>query len=297
MLDLLGNLVDRSLVILDDEGPADRYRLLESIKQYARARLDESGDGDAVLDRHLTHFADLARRLAPDLETGAQRAARPVLEREAENLRVALEHAATRPDPELLATLAFDLTLFWHQTAGFTQGDHWLGLAAARLADAGSAIAGRVLWARGYLNFYFGNFDEAYDLATAGLEAAERAGDPLGTARCLDLQADVTQLSTPMPAARILEVARERAEAAGDTLGGSGHRAEDRLLLPVRQPVRRGATVARPGGRRRLQRGQPVLRRMALQRARPAWPAGPVPPTGPTTPPARSRRRTSAANP
>ena len=216
VLDLLGNLVDRSLVILDDEGPDDRYRLLESIKQYARARLDESGDGDAVLDRHLTHFADLARRLAPDLETGAQRETRPVLEREAENLRVALEHAGDQADPERLGTLAFDLTLFWHQTAGFTQGDHWLGLAAARLADPAAAIAGRVLWARGYVNFYFGNFDEAYDFATAGLQAAERAADPLATARCLDLQADVTQLSTPMPAARILDVARERAEAAGD---------------------------------------------------------------------------------
>ena len=130
VLDLLGNLVDRSLVVLDDEGPADRYRLLESIKQFARARLDESGENDAVLDRHLTHFAGVARRLAPDLETGAQRDARPLLVREAENLRVALEHAADHDDPERLATVAFDLVLFWLQTAGFTQGDHWLELAA-----------------------------------------------------------------------------------------------------------------------------------------------------------------------
>ena len=146
VLDLLGNLVDRSLVVLDDEGPADRYRLLESIKQFARARLDESGENDAVLDRHLTHFAGVARRLAPDLETGAQRDARPVLAREAENLRVALEHAADRDDPERLATVAFDLVLFWLQTAGFTQGDHWLELAASGLAGSDSATLARVLW-------------------------------------------------------------------------------------------------------------------------------------------------------
>ena len=221
VLDLLGNLVDRSLVVLDDEGPVVRYRLLESIKQFARARLDESGENDALLDRHLTDFAALAHRLAPDLETGAQRAARPVLEREAENLRVALEHAGGLGDPERLGTLAFDLTLFWLQTAGFTQGDHWLDLAAAGLAGSDSSTLGRVLWGRAYVNFYFGNFDEAYDIATAGLEAAERAGDPLAAARCLDLQADVVQLSTPMAAAEILEVARQRADAAGDQWGAA----------------------------------------------------------------------------
>ena len=71
------------------------------------------------------------------------------------------------------------------------------------------------------MNFYFGNFDEAYDMATVGLEAAERAGDPLASARCLDLQADVMQLSTPMAAAEILEVARQRADAAGDRWGAA----------------------------------------------------------------------------
>ncbi len=221
VLDLLGSLVDRSLVVLDDEGPADRYRLLESIKQFARTRLDDSGETTAVLDRHLEHFAALARRLAPDLATGAQRDARPVLAREAENLRVALEHAAGHDDLERLATLAFDLTLFWHQTAGFAQGDHWLAQAAARLAGSDSPALSRLLWARGYLNFYFGNFDEAYDFATEGLAAGERVGEPLGTARCLDLQADVVQLSTPMVAAQTLEVAREQAEATGDDWGAA----------------------------------------------------------------------------
>src|SRR5207344_2648713 len=57
VLDVLGGLVDRSLVVLDDEGPADRYRLLESIKQFAHSRLEESGETAAVLDRHLAHFA------------------------------------------------------------------------------------------------------------------------------------------------------------------------------------------------------------------------------------------------
>ncbi len=219
VLALLGNLVDRSLVVLDDEGPIDRYRLLETIKQFSNVRLEDSGETNAVLDRHVDHFSAVAHRLAPLLETGEQRSARPVLQREVENLRVALEHAASIDDPELLATLAVDLTLFWFQTAAFGAGDHWLALAAERLANTEAVSLGRLLWSRGYLNFYFGNFELAYELAVAGLSASERAGDPLGTARCFDLQADIGQLSAPMAAADTLERALELSRAAGDNWG------------------------------------------------------------------------------
>ena len=66
------------------------------------------------------------RRLAPDLETGAQASSRAVLERENENLHVALAHAAHSDDPAVLADLAFDLVFYWFQTARFADGDQWL---------------------------------------------------------------------------------------------------------------------------------------------------------------------------
>ena len=82
VLELLSGLVDRSLVQLDDTGPHPRYRLLETISQFARARLIEVDEIGPVLDRHLDHFARLAARLAPELETGAQASSRAELERD-----------------------------------------------------------------------------------------------------------------------------------------------------------------------------------------------------------------------
>ena len=219
VLDLLGGLVDRSLVVLGEEASADRYRLLETIKQFSRARLEEAREVGAVLDHHLLHFAELAGRLAPDLETGAQRASRPMLERDGENLRVALVHASESEDPNVLAALAFDLVLFWFQTAQFNQGDHWLTLAAERLGDAPSALRARVLWGRGYLNYYFGNFELAYELAEAGLTAGRLAADPLSTARSFDLLADVGMLAAPLDAVEPLTEALVLARDAGDQWG------------------------------------------------------------------------------
>ena len=223
VLDLLGGLVDRSLVVMDDDGPSDRYRLLETIKQFARARLEESGETTAVLDRHLACFVDLAARLAPDLETGAQRASRPVLAREGENLRVALVHAATVADATVLGRLAWDLVQYWFQMSEFNQGDHWTGTAIERLrtdVEEEAALRARLLWGRGYLTFYFGgDFAMAIDLAAQGVAEAEACGDAFAIARCSDLSADLAQFSAPLASIPSLETALELSRTVGDRWG------------------------------------------------------------------------------
>jgi predicted ATPase/class 3 adenylate cyclase/DNA-binding CsgD family transcriptional regulator len=223
ILDLLGGLVDRSLVVLDDEGPTDRYRLLETIKQFARRRLEDATEMTAVLDRHLAYFADLAAVIAPDLETGAQRASRPVLEREAENLRVALVHADGDDDPTVLGRLAWSLVLYWFQTARFGEGDHWLATTVESLAGAtgdAAALRARLLWGRGYLNFYSGmDFALTTELAQAALAEGEACGDPLATARGTDLCADLAQFSAPLESIAALQHALELSRTEGDAWG------------------------------------------------------------------------------
>src|SRR5206468_11544415 len=56
VLDVLDALVTRSLVMADVRGERARYRLLETVRQYARERLDASGEGDRLRDRHLDWF-------------------------------------------------------------------------------------------------------------------------------------------------------------------------------------------------------------------------------------------------
>ena len=60
MLDQLTLLVDKSLVVADDGADGSRYRLLETVRQYAQEKLRESGEGDDVRARHRDHYTATA---------------------------------------------------------------------------------------------------------------------------------------------------------------------------------------------------------------------------------------------
>ena len=90
VLDALTLLVERSLVVVE-RGSATRYRLLETIRQYARDRLVESGETDAIRSRHLAFFLDLGQRAeremrGPEFTDWLQR-----LDTDADNLRLAID--------------------------------------------------------------------------------------------------------------------------------------------------------------------------------------------------------------
>ncbi|MFD4605224.1 BTAD domain-containing putative transcriptional regulator [Streptomyces sp. NPDC058464] len=112
-LDALGSLVDKSLVVAAPSGAEGmRYRLLETVAEYAAQRLDESGERAAAERAHLTYYRELARTNEPSLRGPGQRAAIARLQLEYENLRTALRHAiAVRDEGEALCLLH---SLFWY---------------------------------------------------------------------------------------------------------------------------------------------------------------------------------------
>ncbi|MFC8538857.1 BTAD domain-containing putative transcriptional regulator [Streptomyces sp. NPDC057249] len=129
---LLGSLVDKSLVVA---APADdgrmRYRLLETVGEYAAERLAESGERDAVAHRHQVFFRELARTTDPLLRGSGQLDAIRLLQREYENLRTALRHAvAARDEQEALCMV---LSLSWYWQIRNLRGDalHWADAAAS----------------------------------------------------------------------------------------------------------------------------------------------------------------------
>ncbi len=91
VLDLLAQLVDESLVIPEEQRDSVRYRLLETIREYAAERLREAGEAERTRDRHLAHFLSLAEEEGPRLRGPQGRAAISRLEVEHANLREALE--------------------------------------------------------------------------------------------------------------------------------------------------------------------------------------------------------------
>ncbi|MGC5531979.1 AfsR/SARP family transcriptional regulator [Streptomyces sp. SR-10] len=110
---LLGSLVDKSLVVAAPGDDAEmRYRLLETVGEYAAERLDEAAERDAVERRHLVHYRELARITGPRVRGAGQREAIAVFQREYENIRTALRHAvAARQEHEALCIV---LSMAWY---------------------------------------------------------------------------------------------------------------------------------------------------------------------------------------
>ncbi|MEU5953556.1 BTAD domain-containing putative transcriptional regulator [Streptomyces sp. NPDC047525] len=112
--DVLGSLVDKSLVVAapSPQGVM-RYRLLETVGEYAGERLDEAGDRGAAERAHLVYFRELARLTEPRLRGGGQREAVERLEVEYENLRTALRHAVAARDEQEALCLVLSLSWYW----------------------------------------------------------------------------------------------------------------------------------------------------------------------------------------
>jgi predicted ATPase len=111
VLELLCSLVDRSVVDAEERDGAQRYRLLETIRQYALERLEASGEAQAVRSQHAEHYAEMAEGLLP-AELWSQREL-TVLDREQGNLTAALDWCTGAGDLEVGCRLVGALWRFW----------------------------------------------------------------------------------------------------------------------------------------------------------------------------------------
>ncbi|MFD8199819.1 BTAD domain-containing putative transcriptional regulator, partial [Streptomyces sp. NPDC059701] len=125
-LDVLGSLVDKSLVVAAPSGgDGMRYRLLETVAEYAAERLDEAGGRPAAERAHLTYYRELARTTDPLLRGPRQLPAIERLEREYENLRTALRHAIAERDEQEALSLALSLVWYWQMRDLRVEARNW----------------------------------------------------------------------------------------------------------------------------------------------------------------------------
>ncbi|MFE3943725.1 BTAD domain-containing putative transcriptional regulator [Streptomyces sp. NPDC059118] len=128
---LLGSLVDKSLVVA---APAEdgemRYRLLETVGEYAAARLDEAAERDPVVRRHQVFFRELVRTAEPRLRGAGQRSAIALLQREYENIRTALRHAVAARDEQETLCMVLSLCWYWQMRDLGSDALHWSDAAA-----------------------------------------------------------------------------------------------------------------------------------------------------------------------
>jgi non-specific serine/threonine protein kinase len=185
VLDVLGRLVDRSLVKVERHGDYERYRMLEVIGEYAREKLDESGEAERLHQRHHDFFIVLAEEVAPQLKSAEQFAGLDRLELEHDNLRAAWDWAIDRDDKVALR-LASSLLEFWVMRGNPSEGRQWLAQLLVRTDQWGAtAEHAQVLGLAGRLVYFQRDFALAQSYLEESLAIARLAEDKNGVAFAL----------------------------------------------------------------------------------------------------------------
>ena len=218
VLDLLGHLVDKSLLQADDAADT-RYQLLETVRDFAGARLHEAGEGDAARDAHLAYFVCYAEDAAPNLPRSEGSLWLACLDRDRHNLQAALEWADKSGDEQSLRQLVVALGLFW-ELRHSAIGVRWLRRAVARDSD-GSLLWAKVLWQSAHLGVYGDDLATTARRAPEAVTAAMATGDAVTIARALNTANYCAAVSDPPAARAALAESVWLCRAAGDDWGAA----------------------------------------------------------------------------
>jgi predicted ATPase/DNA-binding CsgD family transcriptional regulator len=262
VLELLSRLVDRSLVQVEEAADAEaRYRLLETIRQYGRDRLAESGEDGlaeetAVRTRHLDVYVALAERAEPELEGAGQMAWLDRLDLELGNLRAALDWSAQTGEADKGLRLASALRLFWVTRGDFREGRSRFDIA---LAPGGGdpLLRANALVAASQVAFYCGDVAADRAFAEEALRIARPLGDRRTEGRALNDLGWAAMFLDPGSAPALFEEAIDLLREAGESyrlnaaLNGLGIvRLMTGDLAAGRSHLEEALSLARAGGNR-----------------------------------------------
>lgn len=184
-LERLSRLVDKSLVVAGAADGEVRYRLLETVRQYAREKLVEAGETEHLGDRHAGYYLELAEEAEPELKGRRQIAWLELLEREHDNLGAAMAWLLGRGELERVARLGWALWLFWGIRGHYAAERRWMERA---LRDTGAVpvlAKARLLFVAGMMANYQGDHGAAEPMLDESVRLFRGLGDRVGTAYAL----------------------------------------------------------------------------------------------------------------
>jgi predicted ATPase/DNA-binding SARP family transcriptional activator len=178
VIELLGRLVDKSLITVDASGDEIRYRLLETLRLFGAARLHERGESIAVADRHARHHLDLARQGNVLLRGPDQGLWQRRFRQTMPDLRKGLDHAIKHHPATALSAVADGLGYYLIREASYAEGIDLTErvLNAASSAPSGPR-AGVLTLLANHLHFG-GRVDEAREVVERAVAMAREVGDP-----------------------------------------------------------------------------------------------------------------------
>jgi predicted ATPase/class 3 adenylate cyclase len=194
ILDLLTNLVDKSLVVAETQEEGIRYRFLETIRQYGHDRLVESAEVEEFTRRHAAYFAAFVERSFLELWGTRQEYRLHRLEIENDNLRAAQDWMARDPDSKepLLKTAMF-LWHFWEIRGDIREGRARLEFAMNHYPESPPDLRAEGLRGAGLLALQGGDFAQSIEMHQESLALFRKLDDNLGVARELDALGEIAQ--------------------------------------------------------------------------------------------------------
>ena len=244
VLDLLSSLIDKSLVMYEPRSEGSRYRFLESIREYARERLEASGEAAEYRQRHAAYYADLAVDTEPRLIGPEQGALQEQLEQEHDNLRTALTWGRENEAGAITALrIVSRLWRFWMQRGYWQEGREQLRhVLDAPQSRPDSELRSRACNGAGMLAYRMGDFAQARLFLEDSLAVARRRQDKRGIAVALGNLGHVPAAQGQFAEARemygeALALSREQGNESGAaySLIGLGNVAASLGELPTAQ--------------------------------------------------------------
>jgi predicted ATPase/class 3 adenylate cyclase/Tfp pilus assembly protein PilF len=221
ILDLLSHLVDKSLVVAEPQDGVERFRFLETIRQYSRERMIESGEAECLAERHAGYFCHMAEGCYRKLWGPEQGRWLARLDAENENLRAALEWAAQdTARAEILLRLAGSLWRFWEVRTYYSEGRAWLERAVAANPNARPYLRANALRGAGALARPKGDYAQAQAFHEQSLALFRECNYQPGVGRELDELGEIAGYLGDYARAEELQTASlELRRAIGDSQG------------------------------------------------------------------------------
>jgi len=177
-LTALESLLNKSL-LYQEQGPGGgpRFFMLETIYEYAREKLAETGEEEQIRNRHLEYFLSLVEAMEPGFRREGQLSLLGQTESEMGNLRAAFEWALATNRIEATARLISAIDYYFIYSDGLVEGYQWVRHILTQKGDISSTYRIRFLLAATRLAYYCGQKEQSKSLLRQGIQLARQEGD------------------------------------------------------------------------------------------------------------------------
>ncbi|MBX7042077.1 MAG: tetratricopeptide repeat protein [Ignavibacteria bacterium] len=190
VLDLMSNLIDKSLIKSSDSESEMRYSMLETIRQYSKSALAASPEEKETMRRHFGYFSGLVSDSEEKLTGRRQRECLHMIDADYENIREALKWAIEECPAEGLK-MAISLGKYWELRGNFSEGCTYLEKALSCNDEAEPLIRARALYLAGFFLTYLASHHEAEMYLQDAMKIFRDLGEREGEVLCLVMLGNV----------------------------------------------------------------------------------------------------------